>query len=121
MNEKLKRTGKYVTGGVVAIGLAAILNTDGRDSTNANSSAAVPSSFESDGQVLRGDKYTIRKIGKDVFKTDGDTQESAIELLSEKCDVLSVGAWFLTGHKIDQHAVVVEDGACMPELTTLSK
>lgn len=74
---------------------------------------------QSQNRGLKGDGFEINRIGENIFKLSGDDREAGTQYISERCKVLSVGAWQLDGlygDSIHSVAVTVDDNNCLPEL-----
>ena len=103
---------------VGAIGLLSVAGCSGDKSMENPSRIGVESPPKS-STVLEGEDFEIRRMGKNVFWIKGSLRWNAVNYISERCDVISVGAWELNGdhvNRVGQNTVVVRDGDCIPEL-----
>ncbi len=126
MKESGNHLGKYARTGIATVSLLAFSAIScSADNKNVPSEKAVnvAASSQPSGQVLRGDGFEIRKIGRNVLKLSGISQEKAVDYIAGKCEVENISPWELQGGtfsveaKVLERVAVVQDDKCLPELT----
>lgn len=103
--------------GIVGLILASCQNPTRKSDTVVN----VDQDPSANNTVLLGpEKWVIRKMGRNIFQLQGRYQEKAVEYISSRCEVLSIGVWDVDGgqqNTVNDRVVIVRDGACLSEFT----